>query len=140
MRFKELIEGLQSEQPRLHAALLVLAQKLEIIFNNFDANTEGVRLNETKISKLGLVESLHGFFFRKTLESELPVCAIYRDTGIRPGAGFYTWNTVDYESAGFFTRITADTQIKISKIGKYMILFHGIGFGVAAGTRGDVKV
>lgn len=140
MKFESLLPDIKTTFPKIYAVFLGLVDDLKSLLNNFKADADGISFGELKWSKLGLLESVHGIFVRKPLECDSPIHFIYRQLAILPGAGSFTWDTLVSESTGYFTRQAANTQIKVAKRGYYLVCFHGIGFGLAAGARGDTTI
>lgn len=141
MKFSSQIETIKDLSPSLYRILKLLSIELETFFNFVSYDEDGLRFGGLIIRKDGLVRSDHGIFVRKTLESESPICARYsQQAGNIAGAGPYTWDTATFESIGYFTRVTANTQIQVSKAGKYLISCRGLSYGHAAGARGDAWI
>lgn len=140
MKLGTMIEGLQKLSPLLYDVLQQLNTDLEVFFSNFKADDTGISFGDLKWSKKGLLESTHGIFVRKQIESDTPICAIYCQAGGNiAGAGNFTWDTLVFESLGYFTRITGNTQIQIMRPGKYLVTANLLSYGNAAGARGDVN-
>lgn len=140
MKFETVLVQIKDKFPDVYRVFISLVDDLKSLLNNFSADSTGISFGEIKWSKKGLLESVHGIFVRNQIESDTPIHAVYRQLGILAGAGSFTWDTLISESVGYFTRQAANTQIKVFRPGYYLVCFHGIGYGVAAGARGDTTI
>lgn len=141
MKFETIANEIKSKFPDIYRVFLGLVDDLKSLLNNFNADSNGISFGELKWSKKGLLESIHGIFVRNQIESDTPISASYRQTIALPGAGVFTWDTLDVENPpGYFARITGNAQIQIFRPGYYLIAFHGLGYGLAAGARGDASI
>lgn len=139
-----MIEGLQKVSQPLYNALKELGIELErfFAFVKVDPSGEGrfLSFGELKVYKNGLIESLHGVFYRKTLESDSPICARYKQAVAVAGAGLFVWDTIEFESNGFFLRKNANQDIQVTRPGKYLVCAHVLSYNNGAGVRQDAHI
>lgn len=141
MKFEVLMVEIKNKFPDVHKIFTGLVDDLKSLLNNFSADSTGITFGEIKWLKGGLLESVHGIFVRQPLECDSPVCAVYRmDGGDLAGAGSFRWDSIVHQEVGYFVRAGGNTQIQVTKKGKYLVVANVLATGVVAGARANAGV